>query len=66
MATPFDMVPDSECQCDVDYLCDAHAALLEQEAAYWVPRLAARITAIVEEEPDDDPDLTRARIEASS
>lgn len=41
--SPFDRVPAEECECDVDYLCDAHSALLDQEAEYWAPKLAARI-----------------------
>ena len=41
--SPFDTVPASECDCDVDFLCDAHAALLDAEADYWAPKLAARI-----------------------
>lgn len=41
--SPFDRVPAEQCDCDDDYLCDAHRELLEQEAAFWAPKLAARI-----------------------
>lgn len=43
LVSPMDAVPASECECDVDHMCDAHSALLDQEADFWAPKLAARI-----------------------
>lgn len=45
--SPFDKVPAAECDCDVDYLCEAHSALLDQEAEFWAPKLEAVVRGCV-------------------